>query len=47
MIKPPSLYQNLRESTSTIGPIVPFEREDTPYDEGLDYVLEAKSGRIN
>ena len=31
-----------RESTSTIGHVAPFEREESPYDDGLEFILEAK-----
>ena len=31
-----------RESTSTIGHVAPFEREESPDDDGLEFILEAK-----
>ena len=45
VIKPPPVEKKFRESTTTMGPVLPFERSDTPYDDALDIVLDAKENR--
>ena len=42
-----SVDKKLRESAATIGPIVPFERDDTPYDDTLDIMLDPKKDNDN
>ena len=45
VIKQPSLDKKFRESSASMGPVVPFERSDTPYDDALDIVLDARENK--
>ena len=45
--QPSSVDKKFRESAATIGPIVPFERDETPYDDALDIMLDSKKDKDN